>query len=128
MYYLLQVNHYTNLQHFPKTFSYSFYLSITGIKIDWSKSAAEIYNLYRGLTPWPGVWTTWNDKRLKLLKIKPNNFSLTSGLVKIEKQEIFIGTGQGSLEVMELQVEGKKQLLAPAFIAGNSSINGVTLQ
>jgi methionyl-tRNA formyltransferase len=38
-------------------------------RVDFTKSAKAIYNQYRGLTPWPGIWTTWNEKRLKLLVI-----------------------------------------------------------
>jgi len=88
-------------------------------KIDWSKSAEEIYNQYRGLTPWPGVWTIYNNKRVKLLKIKPDNKILEIGNWKLEIDKIFIGCGQGTIEVVELQVEGSKPTDAKSFINGH---------
>src|SRR5699024_2752163 len=57
-------------------------------KVDFSKTAQQIYNLYQGLTPWPGIWCTWNDKRLKLLKITPAEKNLPPGEVLIENKKI----------------------------------------
>ncbi|MCX6780088.1 MAG: methionyl-tRNA formyltransferase [Candidatus Magasanikbacteria bacterium] len=48
-------------------------------QVDGTKTATEIYNLYRGLTPWPGIWTMWNEKRLKLLKIAPADVKIEAG-------------------------------------------------
>ncbi len=92
-------------------------------KIDWNKTSEEIYNLYRGLTPWPGVWTTWEDKRLKLLKIKKSNLEIKSGLVKIENDNIYIGTTKNSIEILELQLEGKQKMDAKHFINGYKDID-----
>jgi len=96
-------------------------------KIDWNKSAQEIYNLYRGLTPWPGVWTLWNDLTLKLLKIQPNNAMLDPGQVQVEDKKLLIGTSNGSIEVLELQLAGSKPMHAQAFLNGNQSFSHATL-
>jgi methionyl-tRNA formyltransferase len=96
-------------------------------KIDWHKTASQIYNQYRGLTPWPGVWTVWQGKRLKILQLKPNNLSIPSGQVRIEGSKLFIGCNIGSLEITELQLEGKSALAAQAFITGNKKIDGAIL-
>ncbi len=96
-------------------------------KIDFNKTADEIYNLYRGLTPWPGVWTLWEGKRLKLLKIKKANKQIPAGYVTVETNKIFIGTSRGSVEALELQLEGRKAMTAEAFIRGYKNINGINL-
>lgn len=106
-------------------------------KINWSKPASEIYNLYRGLTPWPGVWTTWNGKRLKLLKINKtinqknkktieqlnNNF----GTVTIIENKIFVMCGYDLVEIIMLQLEGKNIMDAKTFINGYKNFNGSVL-
>ncbi|OGH77495.1 MAG: methionyl-tRNA formyltransferase [Candidatus Magasanikbacteria bacterium RIFOXYC2_FULL_40_16] len=97
-------------------------------KIDWNKPAQEIYNLYRGLTPWPGVWTQWENKRLKLLRIQPANRKLGSGQVAVENDKIFIGCDKKSIEVLELQLEGKKATTAKMFINGHQNIDDTMLK
>ncbi len=121
-------------------------------KIDWNKSAQEIYNLYRGLTPWPGVWTIWNEKprkkaepsrgkRLKLLKIQPASKKMKPGQVAVENDKIFIGCGnskkltcpakpegRSGIEVLELQLEGKKAMTAKEFLNGYKDIKDAILK
>lgn len=87
-------------------------------KIDWRKTAQEIYNQYRGLTPWPGVWTTWNNKRLKLLQIRPTDKTLPAGKVLVEGDKIYIGASDKAIEILELQLEGKQKMLAKSFVNG----------
>jgi len=88
-------------------------------KIDWSKSATEIYNLYRGLTPWPGIWTQWKDKRLKLLAIKPSQEIHEVGKIKASQGKLYFGCGSNSsIEVTLIQAEGKKVMNAKEFING----------
>ncbi len=97
-------------------------------KIDWTTSAAEIYNRYRGLTPWPGIWTMWDGKRLKLLRVA---FSQTkggaSGIVSTNNNALLISCGSGSIEVQELQLEGKKPMSARDFLNGNKTFFGSKL-
>ena len=92
--------------------------------VDFRKTNEEIYNQYRGLTPWPGIWTVWNNKRLKLLKIKKSEKTLPPGQVNAEELRLFIGCGEKSIEVLELQPEGKNPMDAKIFLSGYSSING----
>lgn len=84
-----------------------------------NQTAEQIYNLYRGLTPWPGIFTIWNDKRLKLIKIKLANKKIAPGEIKTEDNRIFWGCKNGSVEILELQLEGKKNMIAKEFINGN---------
>lgn len=96
-------------------------------RIDWTKSADEIYNLYRGLTPWPGIWTMWEGKRLKLLCVDKNTAKIISGVVQTQNDELLIGTGAGSINILQLQLEGKKPLDAKSFINGNKNFVGTVL-
>lgn len=97
-------------------------------RVDWSKSAAEIYNLYRGLTPWPGIWTTWNGTRLKLLNIRPSIADKPSpGLVREIDGQVLAGCGQGAIEILELQLAGKSPRLIKDFLLGHHNFIGATL-
>ncbi|MFA7314514.1 MAG: methionyl-tRNA formyltransferase [Candidatus Magasanikbacteria bacterium] len=87
-------------------------------KINWQNSAQQIYNQYRAFTPWPGVWTMWNEKRLKLLKLKTSDKKIQSSQVEIENDKIYIGTNDSALEILELQIEGKPAMEAKIFING----------
>ncbi len=96
-------------------------------KVDWNKTTQKIYNQYRGLTPWPGIWTTWEDKRLKLLNIKPGSNKLNPGLVHIKNGILSIGTTDGSVDIFELQLEGKPPMDVETFINGYHQIDTHTL-
>lgn len=96
-------------------------------KIDWNKTTQEIYNQYRALTPWPGLWTMWGDKRLKLLALKPSDDSLAPGKIALNHGKIYIGTTDGSLEITSLQLEGKPEMSAKIFANGYKNIDGALL-
>ncbi len=87
-------------------------------EVNWQNTAQEIYNQYRGMTPWPGVWTTWNDKRLKLLKISPAEKSFSPGKVVVDSDKLYVGTSDNSIEIHELQLEGKKAMDSKTFVNG----------
>jgi methionyl-tRNA formyltransferase len=88
-------------------------------KIDWSKTTEEIYNLYRGTTPWPGIWTILGDTRVKLIEIKPAQFSIEPGLIHTSEDKIYVGTKNGSIEITKIQFEGKQMMNVNACLAGN---------
>ena len=94
-------------------------------KIDWSKSAAEIERLIRAYDPWPGTYTKKDGKRIKILKTRILNSELRTpntdpGDWVIEGDQLKITCGEGVLEVLELQPEGKRRMSAKDFLAGNS--------
>lgn len=94
-------------------------------KIDFKiQTAEEIYNLWRGLTPWPGIFVMWNSNRLKLIKIAKSEKKLPAGKVIVENQKIFIGCAAGSIMAQELQLEGKKPMTAEIFSNGYQKIDG----
>ena len=97
-------------------------------KINWQDSAQKIYNQFRGTYPWPGVWTTWDNKRLKILRIAGvEKITLEPGLIKFLNNQIIVGAGVDSIKILELQLEGKKPMLADEFINGYQKLAGAKL-
>lgn len=89
--------------------------------IDWSKSAAEIERLVRGLNSWPSAYTHWNKKVMKIWKadvVDENSTKEPGSVVKVEKDGFYVQTGDGCLKVLELQIPGKKRMDAGAFLRG----------
>ena len=81
--------------------------------IDWSKDAKSIECLIRGLDPWPSAYTRLDDRTLKIWKAQviPANFGDAPGcIVKVEKNRILVQTGEGTLSLLEVQLEGKKRM------------------
>ena len=96
--------------------------------IDWNKSAVEIERLIRGLNPWPSAYTFVKGKTLKLWSVTileesalPDgaDSSVAAGTVAyVDKKHFIIKTGDGYLQVDELQLEGKKRMETDAFLRG----------
>ncbi len=90
-------------------------------KINWNDSAENIHNLIRGLSPYPGAFFIHNNKLFKIYKSAvEKNVSLKPGEIKHDKKNIFIGCGINSLNIFELQQEGRKRLKADEFLRGFS--------
>lgn len=92
-------------------------------KIDWAKPAAEIERLVRAYNPWPGTWTEWDGKRIKILKLTTNNSQELKGeigqLQKIQNHLFVVCSDRSSVEILELQPEGKRVMSAKEYIAGH---------
>ena len=89
--------------------------------IDWSKSAIEIERLARGLSPWPSAYTNWNDKVMKIWDatcVSLDSDANPGTIVAVKKDSFLVQTGNGALEVCELQIPGKKRMDAGAFLRG----------
>jgi len=97
-------------------------------RIDWGKPAVEIGNLVRGMLPWPGAFTTLGGKLLKVFKVRVLEGQGRPGEV-IESQSgvLRVGTGEGTIEIEELQIEGGKRLDSKAFLAGRKIEPGTVL-
>ncbi len=87
-------------------------------KVDFKKSAGEILRMFRAYSPWPGLWTMYKGKRLKLVDIEVSGEILVPGEVKFEDHSLLIGTSDGSIKVKQLQLEGKQCLHADQFVLG----------
>lgn len=87
--------------------------------IDFSRSAAEILNRMRGFQPWPGAFTNFRGKNLQVWQAVALDRELPSSELKAEGNQLFAGCGEGTaLEILELQLEGKKRTSAADFARG----------
>jgi methionyl-tRNA formyltransferase len=87
--------------------------------IDFSRSAAEIFNRMRGFQPWPGAYTKFRGKNLQILKAQPSTQALLPAELKVSSDCLYVGCGQNSsLELLEIQLEGKKRVTTRDFIHG----------
>jgi len=90
-------------------------------KIDWNKSATEIMNMMRAFTPWPGIYTNFKNKKLKIIQAEKEDGNLEIGEFKLNGKKLMIGTGDGVITPSEVQIEGKKACKISDFINGNKN-------
>ena len=97
-------------------------------RIDFSRSALEIYNRLRGFQPWPGAFTSFRGKALGITAAKPSEENVPQTQVLVKEGHLFVGCGDSTaLELLELQPEGKKRIPARDFIHGYRPRNGERL-
>ena len=96
---------------------------------DWRLSAETLARRQRAYAPWPGLYTRWEGKELKLLDVAPaHGAEAAPGLVTdAEGARIAIGTGTGLLEVRRLQIEGRRATDAEDFLRGYPQLIGAQL-
>ena len=98
--------------------------------IDFSKSAESIERLIRGLNPWPSAYTKLNGKTLKIwcADVADREYEGVAGeIVDVDRQAFYVKTGEKTLAVKELQLEGKKRMETQAFLLGFNIEKGVIL-
>jgi len=100
-------------------------------QIDFTKTAAEIERLIRGLNPWPSAYAHWGDKTLKFWKAvvtEGAEGAACGEVISVEKDGFTMQTGEGGLKITELQMEGKKRMDAGAFLRGTHLCAGDVLR
>lgn len=95
--------------------------------VDFSRSGIEIHNRLRGFQPWPGAYTRFRGKNLKILKARPAETVLPPSELHVIGNQIFVGCSKSSLELLEIQVEGKKRTIARDFVQGYRPAQGEKL-
>lgn len=106
-------DHITEIKHAPKIFKES-------CEINWNDDVISIYNLIRGLSPYPVAWTKLKNKTLKIFKANPitTKHSKNIGDIEISKETLSYYTKNGYLKITELQLEGKKRMKTSDFLKG----------
>lgn len=91
--------------------------------IDWNKQAKDVYNLIRGLNPFPKAYTFYNGKMMKITAANVCDFTTDrpcGEIIKTEKDSIYVSCGSSSvLCLKEVQAEGRKLMSVRDFLAGN---------
>lgn len=89
--------------------------------IDFTKSAKELDCFVRGMDPWPSAYTLLSGKTLKLWKVRAVEGGGKAGsVIEIGKESFTIACGEGAIEVLEVQLEGKKRMSAGDFLKGST--------
>jgi methionyl-tRNA formyltransferase len=101
-------------------------------EIDWKLPAVQIWRQVRAYQPWPGSYTRWQGKQLKILEAVPLTGEVTGEagtVLNVNKNEAAFGvvTGNGILGVKKVQMEGKKAVTADEFLRGQRQFIGAVL-
>ena len=96
-------------------------------RVDPERSAQSIYDRWRGFQPWPGAWTTVRGKKLSLhrLELASSGQHGKPGIFRVDGDRLFFAAGDdASLEVTELQLEGKRRMPAADLLRGHGVADG----
>ncbi|MDU2183730.1 MAG: methionyl-tRNA formyltransferase [Negativicoccus succinicivorans] len=98
-------------------------------RIHWSKNAHTIHNLVRALHTNPGTYTFFREKRLKIHQtvLTKAHATLLPGELLVDGTDIFVGTGEGSLQLLQVQPESKRNMQTAEFINGYQIKSGEVL-
>ena len=90
-------------------------------KLDFTKSAEEVKNFIRGMTPWPGAFTTYNGGTIKVIKGKTEDGEGTPGEIVVSdpKKGLVVACGKGCLRLLTVQGENGKAMDAKAYLLGH---------
>jgi methionyl-tRNA formyltransferase len=89
-------------------------------RIEWSRTAQEIYNRLRGFTPWPGAYTTFRGQPLLIVRGRPEPLgSIPPGTLHVRDRRLFAGCGsESAFELPEVQPAGKRRMSVDSFLNG----------
>jgi methionyl-tRNA formyltransferase len=101
-------------------------------EIDWSLTATEIWRRVRAFYPWPGCYTVWRGKLLKIIEAMPRGGEIDAGagqVIELKGRDgaLGIGTGDSILEVLKLQLASRKVVTAAEFTRGQREFIGSVL-
>jgi methionyl-tRNA formyltransferase len=87
-------------------------------RMDFSRTAVDLLNRWRGFQPWPGAFTTLRGKKLIVHRLKVAEGEVAEGLLQVEGDRLLVGCRGSLLELVEVQMEGKKRMPAGEFLRG----------
>ena len=101
-------------------------------EIDWHLPAVNIWRRVRAFNPWPGCYTYWQGKQLKIIEVVPLSAEKRHEIgevVALDKAGVVFGvsTGDGVLGILKVQLEGKRVMSAGEFLRGQRQLIGATL-
>lgn len=97
-------------------------------RIRWEEPARKIYNRHRGVQPWPGSWFVHRGRRVKVLDLRPATGEGTPGeVLAVGPEGVRVAAGEGALELITLQPEGKRPMPAADWARGRGVVPGARL-
>lgn len=96
-------------------------------RIDWNQPAVTIERQVRAFTPWPGTFTSWQGRQLKIHSGGTAPGHLPPGQVARRGEHVVVGTGDGLFVLGELQLEGKRRVTIGDFVRGYPDLIGAKL-
>jgi methionyl-tRNA formyltransferase len=97
--------------------SYAPKVSPDEARVEWARSARKIKDLVRGLNPTPRAWTTFRGKRVNLYRVRASS-GQALGPGEIDPSGELAGTGDGVVELLEVQLEGKRPMSGAELVRG----------
>jgi methionyl-tRNA formyltransferase len=112
--------------------SYSKVITKGDGEMDWRLPATELWRRVRAFDPWPGCFTLWRGKRLKIIKVvslpgKSDKPGKVIALSPSALATVGVGTGDGVLGLLRVQLEGKRDMSADEFVRGQRDFVGSLL-
>jgi methionyl-tRNA formyltransferase len=99
-------------------------------EIDWHQPAVAIWRRVRAFHPWPGCYTKWRGKLLKIIEVEPlpgEADTVAGEVVALPGVGLGINTGNGVLRLLTVQLEGKRAMTAGEFLRGQRQFVGAVL-
>ncbi|MEP6698953.1 MAG: methionyl-tRNA formyltransferase [Verrucomicrobiota bacterium] len=91
-------------------------------RIDWREAATLIERKIRAFNPWPGAFTNWNGRNLKIFSATLVDLRGEPGAILPRENELIIAAADGALSLNEVQLEGKRRMKAAEFLRGHSAV------
>lgn len=102
-------------------------LNRNNTRINWLKDDLTIKQFILGLNPYPGAWTLLSNNgrplNFKIFNVKTSNLKVPKKTILLKENKLYVGTTTNALELLEIQLEGKKKMHANDFIKGNKNID-----
>ncbi len=98
--------------------SYASKINVEDARIDWTQPAEVVDRLVRACAPAPGAWTTFRGERFKINSARLSETVLPPGVLEITKRSVRVGTGTRTLQLGEVQAQGKKPMTAADWARG----------
>jgi methionyl-tRNA formyltransferase len=97
-------------------------------RVDFQLAAQEILNRLRGFQPWPGAYTSFRGKNIHIWSAQPVEQTLARAEILVQSSRLIAGCGAGTaLELLEVQLEGRKRMSSADFVHGHQPRTGEKL-
>jgi methionyl-tRNA formyltransferase len=118
---LIQKGNYTTQKQDSSNISHAPKINHQNSHISWDAAADQIRNLIRGMAPFPGAWTILDGMECKIYKASVHHTDETiseAGKLHWQDKKLLVQTGRGILEILEVQLAGKKRMAVKDFLNG----------